>query len=62
MTIARLQALIDYVATIAKAVVAYLAPVLTYVGTQLQAGDPINWTVAASYLISAALVWGVPNR
>lgn len=49
------------IAAHAKAIVAFLAPVLTYIGGQLAIGEPITWPLAVSYFIGAALVWAVPN-
>lgn len=45
----------------AKAVIAFFAPVLTYIAGQLATDEPINWALAASFAIGAFLVWAKPN-
>lgn len=46
----------------AKAVVAFFAAPLTYIAGQLALNEPISWPLAASFTITAFLVWAVPNR
>jgi hypothetical protein len=48
----------------AKAIVAFVAPVLTDLAASLQTG-PVNWRVfarhACVYMLGALVVWATPN-
>lgn len=46
----------------AKAIVAFFAAPLAYIGAQLAVGKPIDWRVLSSLCITAVLVWAVPNK
>lgn len=46
----------------AKAIVAFFSGALTYIVGQLATSKPVNWGLAASYLLSAILVWSTPNK
>lgn len=48
--------------SIAKAIVAFFAAPLTYIGGQLATGQTVNPYLALSYVITAILVWAVPNE
>ena len=47
--------------TYLKAIVAFFAPVLTYIAGQLATGGTVNPFLALSYVITALLVWATPN-
>jgi hypothetical protein len=46
----------------AKAIVALFAAPLTYVAGALATNEPVNWYLAGSHVITAILVWAVPNK
>lgn len=51
----------DLLAVNAKALIAFFAPVLSYIGLQLAENRAVDLRYIAALTISAVLVWGTKN-